>query len=128
MVKGGDHCYALFMADTVPALMVLDATLKVVGFEQERVLTWEEMFTGDGKKPTSLNHDEIISEVRIPVPSPNSGAAYLKLSQRAAIDFPTLGVAARITLDPKNGICLESKLASTGVGSAPIELKGPGKY
>ena len=47
---------------------------------------------------TELQHDEIVTEIRIPTPPPRSGGAYLKLERKVG-DFATAGVAAQVTLD-----------------------------
>ena len=47
---------------------------------------------------TALQPDEILTEIRIPLPPPRSGGAYFKLERKVG-DFATAAVAAQVTLD-----------------------------
>ena len=79
----------------------LGAQVVAVGPQGERVLPIESFFVT--LFTTELQHDEIVSEIRIPVPPPRSGGAYLKLERKVG-DFATAGVAAQVTVDG-GGIC-----------------------
>ncbi len=84
-------------ANDHPATMLaLGAQVVAIGPQGERVLPIESFFVT--LFTTELQHDEIVSEVRIPVPPPRSGGAYLKLESKVG-DFATAGVAAQVTLD-----------------------------
>jgi len=119
MVKGGDHCYALFSADTVPALIALKAKVKIVDLQGEKIIPLEELYTGKGEKPIILDPDQILTEVQIPNPSTRTQGVYLKLSVREAINYPLLGAAVQLTLEGKNGICTEVRIVLTAVTSGP---------
>jgi len=113
---GGTICHADPAGDVPAAVVALDAEFKVVGHHHRRVIKardfFEDIFT------TSLGRDEILTEVRVPVLSPRSGGAYLKLG-RGASDLATVGVAAVVTLD-NAGACKDARLGLAGVGSTPI--------
>ena len=84
-------------ANDHPATMLaLGAQVVAIGPQGERVLPIETFFVT--LFTTELQHDEIVSEVRIPVPPPRSGGVYLKLERKVG-DFATAGVAAQVTLD-----------------------------
>lgn len=121
VVKRGKSCYALFCADTVPALIALGAKAKIVKAEEERVMALEDLYTNDGKKITVLEPDEVLAEVLLPSLPGHTGAVYLKHSIRSALDFPLVSVAALLTLDPKDGTCTEAKLIFSGVTSGPTK-------
>ena len=124
MVKGGNHCYALFQAETVSTLIVLGARIRLVSSAGEKNLTLEEFFTGDGKKPNLLKPGEILTEVQIPTLPPHTGTAYLKYSLREAIDFAVLGVAVAITQE--DGVCKEARVVLGAVDSGPLRSKEAG--
>src|SRR5262249_49074874 len=67
---------------------------------------------------TALNPDEVLIEVRIPVPAARSGGAYVKLERKVG-DFAVAAVAAQVTLDDK-GACKYAGIGLTNVGLTPI--------
>lgn len=117
---GGNVCNALPSADTPPALVALDAKVKIVGRSGERFLPLEE-FLVDVRK-TALKSDELLAEIYVQSPSVRSGAAFLKLG-RTADDLATLNVAVRVTLE-SNGACKEARVVvGGGVGPTLIRSK-----
>jgi carbon-monoxide dehydrogenase medium subunit len=67
----------------------------------------------------ALNDDEMVTEVRIPVPSRPSGGAYLKLERKIG-DYASVAVAAHLEL-AADGSIAAAGLALTSV--APCNLK-----
>jgi aerobic carbon-monoxide dehydrogenase medium subunit len=107
-------------ANDHPATMLaLGAQVVAIGPQGERVLPIETFFVT--LFTTELQHDEIVSEVRIPVPPPHSGGAYLKLERKVG-DFATAGVAAQVTLDAA-GVCQRVGIGLTNVGATPIKAR-----
>ncbi len=105
-------------ANDHPATMLaLGAQVVAVGPQGERVLPIESFFVT--LFTTALQHDEIVSEIRIPVPPPRSGGAYLKLERKVG-DFATAGVAAQVTVDSA-GICQKAGIGLTNVGATPVK-------
>lgn len=122
VVKGGKQCYALACADTVPALMALEASLRLVSSAGERVVTLEEIFTGKGDVPTTIQPNEIVAAVIVPRPKPGSSSAFLKLARRGSIDFPLLDAA--VALQRNGDTCEDIRIALSAVGPAPLRAKG----
>lgn len=117
---GGNICNALPSADIPPALVALDAKAKIVGKSEERFLSLEEFFVGIRK--TTLESDELLTEVHVQSPPARSGTAFLKIS-RTASDLATLNVAVRVTLE-NNGACKEARVVvGGGVGPTLIRSK-----
>lgn len=107
-------------ANDHPATMVaLGAQVVAFGPQGERVLPIETFFVT--LFTTQLQPDEIISEIRIPVPPPRSGGAYFKLERKVG-DFATAAAAAQVTLNG-NGLCQKSGIALTNVGPTPIKAQ-----
>ncbi|MBW1943085.1 MAG: FAD binding domain-containing protein [Deltaproteobacteria bacterium] len=119
VVRSARRCYALFSADTVPALMVLGAGVKVAGIGEEKIRKIEDLYTGDGKDFLSLIPEEIVTEVHIPPLPQNTGSAYVKHRVRGAIDFALIGAAAVITMEDQS-VCKLAQVAICGATSAPL--------
>jgi carbon-monoxide dehydrogenase medium subunit len=67
---------------------------------------------------TALDPDEVLVELRIPVPRPRSGGAYQKLERKVG-DYAIAGVAAQLRLND-DGTVAEAGIALTNVGPMPI--------
>ena len=104
---GGNICNASPAGDTLPALLAFDAECRVVGPEGERWLPLASVFAGPGR--TVLQHSEVLAEVRLPPPAPNSGSLYIKHSPRGAMDIATLGVASVLSLEVDGQTCPERR-------------------
>lgn len=104
-------------ANDHPAVMLaLGATVVARGPRGERTIPITEFFKGLFQ--TALAPDEILTEIRIPVPPAGSGGAYVKLERKVG-DYATAAAAAQLTLD-------KGKIASAGIGltnAGPMPVK-----
>ena len=104
-------------ANDHPAVMLaLGATVVARGPRGERTIPITEFFKGLFQ--TALAPDEILTEIRIPVPPAGSGGAYVKLERKVG-DYATAAAAAQLTLD-------KGKIASAGIGltnAGPVPVK-----
>lgn len=104
-------------ANDHPAVMLaLGGQLVAQTQGKERVIEVKDFFLGT--LSTALKPDEILKEVRVPVPPAHSGGAYLKLERRVG-DFAIAAVAAQLTL---NG----NKIVTAGIGltnAGPVPVK-----
>jgi aerobic carbon-monoxide dehydrogenase medium subunit len=107
-------------ANDHPATMVtLGAQVIATGPKGERVIPIEDFFMS--LFATALQHEEILTEIRIPVPPARSGGAYFKLERKVG-DFATAAVAAQLTLDEK-GVCQKVGIGLTNVGPTPVKAR-----
>jgi aerobic carbon-monoxide dehydrogenase medium subunit len=67
---------------------------------------------------TALAPDEVVVEVRIPVPTADSGGAYQKLERKVG-DYAIAGVAVQLALDPE-GAVRDAGIGLTNLGPMPI--------
>jgi aerobic carbon-monoxide dehydrogenase medium subunit len=105
-------------ANDHPATMLaLRAALIAVGPRGEREIPIENFFTG--LFSIDLQPEEILKEIRIPIPPPMSGGAYLKMERKVG-DYATAGVAVQITLDAA-GACRRAGIGLTNVGFSPLK-------
>ena len=100
-----------------PALMLaLDASFVLTGPKGERVVKADGYFLG--LYSTLLEPNEILTQIRIPVPAAGSGWSYSKLKRKAG-DFATAATA--VVLQMKSGKVVKVAIALTNVG--PTALK-----
>ena len=105
-------------ANDHPATMLaLGAKVVATGPNGRREIAVENFFTS--LFTTALEPEEILTEIRIPLPAAKSGGAYLKLERKVG-DFATAGVAVQLTLDDA-GNCRTAGVGLTNVGMTPIK-------
>lgn len=118
---GGNLCTASPSAETAPSLLVYEAQVLLVSKNGERALPLETFFLGPGE--TALSPKEILKEVLLPYPPPNSTGVYLKLGRRTSVDLAIVNVAVLLTLNPSTGICERVRIALGAVAPTPIRAK-----
>jgi 4-hydroxybenzoyl-CoA reductase subunit beta len=118
------RCLAVASADTVPALLALGASVRIVNAGGERVVPLAELYREDGISPLTIGRDDIVAEVILPA-ADGWRSTYLKLRDRAAFDFPIVGLAAAVRMD--GGVVRDARLAMTAVGSRPMLVDAAAK-
>ncbi len=114
---GGNLAHADPANDHPATMLAYGAQVVAVGPKGERVIPIEEFF--EGPFTTNLAHDEVLTEIRIPVPKSHSGGAYLKVERKVG-DFATAAVAVQLTLGA-NGNCESAGIGLTNVGLTAIK-------
>jgi carbon-monoxide dehydrogenase medium subunit len=112
---GGNICTAAPSADTAPPLLVLKAQVKIKSLSEERMVPIEEFFTAPGE--TVLKKEEVVTELIIPKPPPNTGSGYWKHQRRLALDLPILGVSSLLTLDRNVVSCSDLLCTASPISS-----------
>jgi aerobic carbon-monoxide dehydrogenase medium subunit len=108
---GGNLCFAEPHADPGTLLMALGAKLVAEKSSGTREIAAEDFFVDAYE--TSLEADEVLTEIRIPAPSQKSRSAYLKFGY---LERPSVGVAVAFNM---NGGLSEVKIAVGCAGPAP---------
>jgi 4-hydroxybenzoyl-CoA reductase subunit beta len=106
-------------ADTVPALIALGATLRVVGAKGSRDVSLADCYREDGIRYLTLEPGEIVAEITLP-PSDGWRSTYLKQRDRGSFDFPIAGVAAAVRW--ADGRVADARVAITALGSRPVAV------
>src|SRR5690606_18952647 len=123
VTKVGKKCVAAHSADTAPVLMTLGAVADLESVNGARSVPVAEFFVADGIENTVREWNEIVTRVRIPLPSPRTRTAFQKVRQRGAIDFPLLNIAVAAEL----GAALEvedMRIVVSALGSRPRVIAG----
>jgi len=118
---GGNTCNGVPSADTVPALIALGAEAILMGPAGERNVPLEKFHTGPGR--TIRKGDEMLLRFKIPAPPPSTGGCYLKYTPRGTFELAIVGVAALITLNPRDGLCENARLILGACGPIPLRIK-----
>src|SRR5881409_4509332 len=114
---GGNLAHGNPANDHPATMLALGAEIVAVGPKGERRMPIATFFTGPFE--TGLKPDEILVEIRVPVPAARSGGAYLKLERKVG-DFATAAVAVQLTL-AASGACDQVGIGLTSVGLTAIK-------
>ncbi len=118
---GGNLCTSSPAADTIPALIALGATCRIVGPHGERSVPVEQFCTGPGRN--QLQTGELLVEVNIPEPAPHSGAYSLRFIPRNEMDIAVVNAAAQIQLDSSGERILTGRVAIGAVAPTPLFIE-----
>jgi carbon-monoxide dehydrogenase medium subunit len=116
----GNLCNASPAADSVPALVAIGATVRIVGGKKPREVPVEGFATGPGR--TVLGKGEFVDSVFLPKPKPRTGSAYLRFTPRTEMDIAAASAGVCLTLD-KDGKCSSARVALGAVGPKVIVCK-----
>jgi carbon-monoxide dehydrogenase medium subunit len=110
---GGSVAHADPAADWPAAVLALDAQMTLVCSTGTRTVSAADFFVDF--LTTSMESNEILTELRVPANPPRTGSAYLKVAQPAS-GFALTGVAAQVTLGADNTM-QQVAVGITGVDS-----------
>lgn len=115
---GGNLCNASPAADTIPALIALEAVCEIAGPSGKREVPVEKFCTAPGR--TVLGRGEMLVRLRLPPPKPHSGAAYLRFIPRNEMDIAVVGAGVSVVLDAGKGHCTSARVALAAVAPTPL--------
>jgi carbon-monoxide dehydrogenase medium subunit len=117
---GGNLAHGDPANDHPATMLALGAEVVATGKQGARRIPIEGFFTGPFS--TALRADEVLTEIRIPLPPARSGGAYLKVERKVG-DYATAGVAVQVTLTAE-GTVAQARIGLTNVGLTPIRAEG----
>ncbi len=119
---GGSLCQADPSEDLTAVCTTLDASCVIRSAAGERVVTMEDFHRGPYE--TAVEHDEMLTEVRIPV-RPNGSSAYAKVERRAG-DWAVTSAGAAVWMD--GDVISDARVGLAAVGpnttGMPGDLRG----
>jgi xanthine dehydrogenase YagS FAD-binding subunit len=119
-ILGGGPSYIVHPSDTAPALVALNAQVKVAGPTSEKTIPLEKFFvlpSVDFKRENILKPDEIVTEIYVPYPKSGSKGFYHKVRERLAWDHAIVSVAT--VIESSNGVVREARVVLGGVAPIP---------
>ena len=121
---GGNLAHGDPANDHPATMLALEADVVARGPDGERTIPITRFFTG--LFATALAPAEILIEIRIPIPPPRSGGAYVKLERKVG-DFATAATAAQVTLGGQGEIT-RIGIGLTNAGPTPIKATAAEAY
>ncbi|MBI1762178.1 MAG: xanthine dehydrogenase family protein subunit M [Acidobacteria bacterium] len=115
---GGSLTHADPAADWPAAMLALNAEIVVRSSSGERAIQAADFFVD--MLTSAVEPNEIVTEIRVPVPAQPKAAAYLKVAQSAS-GFALVGVAVQLKLN--NGQCEEISIGVTGLAPKAYRAK-----
>ncbi|MFL6233193.1 MAG: FAD binding domain-containing protein [Thermoanaerobaculia bacterium] len=114
---GGNLAHGDPANDHPATMLALRAEVVAAGPNGTRTIPIDQFFLG--LFTTALEPDEILTEIRIPVPPARSGGSYVKLERKVG-DFATAAAAAQLTL------AADGEVETVGIGltnAGPVPLR-----
>jgi len=117
---GGSIAHSDPAADMPGMVLALKADILVQSAQGGRTIKADDFFTGMFE--TALQPNEIVTEIRFPIPSGRTGSAYMKLENKAS-HYAIAGCAAVVSLDT-DGTCTSASVVITGAAEKPTRASG----
>ncbi len=115
---GGSIAHADPSAEYPAVLTALEGEVVARGPKGERVVKAKDLFLT--YLTTSLESDEVLAEIRLPVMPMGAGFALEEFARRHG-DFAIVAIAAMVVLDAAR--CKQARLATAGAGPVPVRLR-----
>jgi carbon-monoxide dehydrogenase medium subunit len=114
---GGNVCNASPAADTLPPLLVADATVELSSLRGSRTMPLDDFVVG--RRQVRRDPDELATGLRLPLPPERTGEVYLKVAPRTAMEVALVGLAVRLTID-QSGVVRDARIAVCAAGPRPF--------
>ncbi len=115
---GGNVAHADPANDHPAVMLAYNAEFIALGPSGTRTIASDDFFVDLFEN--ALAENEILTEIRVPRPSPGTGEAYIKLERKVG-DYAISAVAVRLTMDGE--ICAAARIALTNVSPVPMRAK-----
>jgi xanthine dehydrogenase YagS FAD-binding subunit len=122
-IFGGGPSYIVHPSDTAPALVALDATLRIVGPDGERRVPAADFFTlptVDPARENVLKDGELLAEIILPARAATTRSTYHKILDREAWTHAV--VSAAVVLDMNKDVVRSARVVLGGVAPIPWRL------
>jgi CO/xanthine dehydrogenase FAD-binding subunit len=123
---GGNLCNASPAADSIPSLIVHEATCIIAGRDGIREIPVEQFCIAPGKNV--LQSGEFLLAIKAPVVKENFGAHFLRFIPRDEMDIAVVSAGASVTLDKAKRKILSARIALGAVAPTPLFVEEAGTF
>jgi xanthine dehydrogenase YagS FAD-binding subunit len=119
-IFGGDVCFIVHPSDTAPALVALEAVVRLVGPSGSRSVPAENFFvppSTDYTRETVLQPGEVVTEIVLPAQPRGTRGTYRKVRARGSWDFVLTGAAVVATV--AGGTVERARIVLSGAAPTP---------
>jgi xanthine dehydrogenase YagS FAD-binding subunit len=122
-IFGGGPSYIVHPSDTAPALVALDATVRLAGPEGLRTIQLADFFTlpvNDASRENVLKDGEMLVSIALPAPRKGVRSTYHKVLDREAWTHAV--VSAAVVVEMEKDVCRSARVVLGGVAPIPWRL------
>jgi xanthine dehydrogenase YagS FAD-binding subunit len=119
----GASCVSAQASDLAVALLALDARVRVLGPGGERLVDLEALYpeVATPGREHLLGDGDLILGIELPTGTAARASAYMKVRDRAALQFALLSLA--VAVESSRGALRSVRLVAGGIGSRPWRLR-----
>lgn len=121
---GGNLCYADPATDPATCLMALEARVKMLGADGERVIALDAFFTDYYE--TALRPGEVLTEIQVPPLAADAVGAYTRFMRTPAEHRPLVGVA--VVVRRTAGICVNARIVIGASTPIPTRVRSAEEF
>jgi len=115
---GGNLCNSSPAADSIPALIALNATAEIAGPTGRRKVPVTEFCVGPGRNV--LERGEVLVALHLPPAAPRSGSHYLRFIPRNEMDIAVVGVGSWVQLNEAGDKIAAARIGLGAVAATPL--------
>lgn len=117
---GGNLVSSRPAADSIGPLIGYGAQVRLQGADDERLVPMASFCTGPGE--CVLFGNEIMTDILLDIPKPNTHGVYLKFGTRQSMEISIVSITTILTLDD-SGVCQDAQIVMGAV--APTFIRAP---
>jgi len=116
----GKTCFAVYMGDLAPALMCLDAEVRILSSDGEKQVPMESIFSDDALRPLNLEPDEVLMKVIISSQPNSTGWSHIKYNIRGGLEFAAVNIATILKVKDEGKTCEQASIVVDAIAPSPM--------
>ena len=120
VINGPKTCVAAQSSDTVPVLLAMYASIRLLSSQGSRDLKLRDLYQFNGMDHLKIEAGELLTHIVLPALGQGFRGTYMKLRRRDSIDFPQLGLAVVAEFSGEDLNALEIVVGAVNPQPRPI--------